>query len=560
VAIDTLAMDVPAPDVVAMDAPLADARPDAPAGDVGFITPGDPGTADVRFTVHSGMRARAISRYIYGTNQPDWAGRARNLTFARVGGNRLTAYNWENNASNAGTDYVNQNDAYLCSSAGCDRPGEVVRRAVEPAHAANAAILVTVPIGGYVAADKNGGGDVNRTPMYLTTRFRESLPRKGAPFTLTPDSIDARVYQDRGDAHRALHPRRGLHAHQRRRGAAGGRGDQHHRAQRVPLHDAGLQRHDAGAASLSDPSAKPRLRPARSLVRHGPARTRAGGSGMFTNDTLANKVIVVTGGGTGLGLSMARHLARVGASVVLAARNADRLEAAAQSIRDEGGRALAVPTDVRDREACKALVDRAVAEFGRVDGLINNAAGNFLCAAEDLTPNGFDAVVKIVLYGTVNCTLEVGRHLLERGAPGAILSIVTTYAWTGSAFVLPSAVAKAGVLAMTRSLAAEWGHANIRVNAIAPGPFPTEGAWKALMPTPELEEKAKQRIPLRRFGEHEELTSLVVFMMSDLARFQTGDCVTIDGGEWLTTGGEFNSFTRFPREGVREMLRAMKGK
>jgi NAD(P)-dependent dehydrogenase (short-subunit alcohol dehydrogenase family) len=281
---------------------------------------------------------------------------------------------------------------------------------------------------------------------------------------------------------------------------------------------------------------------------------------MFSNETLAGKGFIITGGGTGLGLSMARHMARLGGSVVLAARNPERLEAAATSIREAGGRALAVPTDVRDAASVKAMVERAVKEFGKVDGLINNAAGNFLCAAEDLTPNGFDAVVKIVLNGTVNCTLEVGRHLLERGAPGAILSIVTTYAWMGSAFVLPSACAKAGVLAMTRSLAVEWAHANIRVNAIAPGPFPTEGAWKALMPTPDLEEQAKKRIPLQRFGEHDELTNLVVFMMSDLARYQTGDCVTIDGGEWLANGGEFNNFTQYPRDGVKQMLKAMRGK
>lgn len=281
---------------------------------------------------------------------------------------------------------------------------------------------------------------------------------------------------------------------------------------------------------------------------------------MFTNDTLADKTIIITGGGSGLGLSMARHAARVGANVVLAARNAERLELAAKEIREGGGRAIAVPTDVRDAAACKALVDRGVAEFGKVDGLVNNAAGNFLCAAEDLTPNGFDAVVRIVLNGTVNCTLEVGRHLLERGAPGTILSIVTTYAWMGSSFVLPSACAKAGVLAMTRSLGVEWAHANIRVNAIAPGPFPTEGAWKALMPTPELEEQARKRVPLGRFGEHEELTNLVVFMLSDLARYQTGDCVTIDGGEWLANGGEFNSFTQYPRDTVKGMLRAMRGK
>jgi NAD(P)-dependent dehydrogenase (short-subunit alcohol dehydrogenase family) len=284
---------------------------------------------------------------------------------------------------------------------------------------------------------------------------------------------------------------------------------------------------------------------------------------MFAKDTLAGKTIIITGGGSGLGLSMAKDVAALGARVVIAGRNEERLREAAKSVaeagRPAGGAALAVPTDVRDVDQVKFLVARAVGEYGQVDGLVNNAAGNFLCAAEDLSPNGFDAVVKIVLYGTVNCTLEVGRHLLERKAPGSIVSIVTTYAWTGSAFVLPSACAKAGVLAMTRSLAVEWAHAGIRLNAIAPGPFPTEGAWKALVPPP-LEEEARKRVPLGRFGEHGELTNLVAFLLSDMARFQTGDCVAIDGGEWLAHGGTFNSYTRGPRDQVKQMLKAMRGK
>ncbi len=280
---------------------------------------------------------------------------------------------------------------------------------------------------------------------------------------------------------------------------------------------------------------------------------------MFTKDTLAGKRIIVTGGGTGLGLSMAKKMADVGASLVLAARNLERVEQAAEEIRSRGGRAVGLAVDVRNPESVEAMVAKAIESVGGIDALVNNAAGNFLCASEDLTPNGFDAVVKIVLYGTVNCTLEVGRHLLERGAPGAVISIVTSYAWTGSSFVLPSAVAKAGVIAMTRSLAAEWGHANIRLNAIAPGPFPTEGAWKALMPTPDFEEAGKQRIPMKRFGEHDELANVATFLLSDMARYQTGDVVTIDGGEWLATGGSFNQFLTFPRDQVRGMLQAMKG-
>jgi NAD(P)-dependent dehydrogenase (short-subunit alcohol dehydrogenase family) len=203
----------------------------------------------------------------------------------------------------------------------------------------------------------------------------------------------------------------------------------------------------------------------------------------------------------------------------------------------------------------------AVAErFGGIDILVNNAAGNFLAATEDLTPGGFNAVVQTVLYGTFNVTLAVGRRMIEAGTGGSVLNIVTTYAWTGSAFVVPSAAAKAGVLAMTRSLAVEWAEYGVRSNAIAPGPFPTEGAWNALMPTPELEAEARARIPMKRFGEHEELMNLAAFLVSDGAPFINGECVTIDGGEWIASGGEFNGLTRMPRDTVKGALKAMRGK
>ncbi|MDQ2869637.1 MAG: SDR family oxidoreductase [Acidobacteriota bacterium] len=284
---------------------------------------------------------------------------------------------------------------------------------------------------------------------------------------------------------------------------------------------------------------------------------------MFDPRILAGRSILVTGGGSGLGLAMASAFAACGAKVMIAGRRADRLAGAAEEIRAaarEGGEVETFAADVREPEQVKALVARAVERFGRVDGLVNNAAGNFLVPAEDLTPNGFDAVVRTVLYGSVHCSLEVGRHLLDRRAPGAIVSIVTTYAWTGTAFALPSACAKAGVLAMTRSLAVEWGHAGIRVNAIAPGPIPTEGAFSRLMASPEAEKGALSRIPLGRFGRKEEIANLAVFLMSDLCPYQTGDCVTMDGGEWIAGAGEFSDYRKVPRETFKAALAAMRPK
>ncbi|MDQ3388070.1 MAG: SDR family oxidoreductase, partial [Gemmatimonadota bacterium] len=256
--------------------------------------------------------------------------------------------------------------------------------------------------------------------------------------------------------------------------------------------------------------------------------------------------------------SMARCFAALGARVAITGRSEERLTGAAAEIDPTGESVITHAADVRDFDQVEALIAAVVERFGGIDVLVNNAAGNFLSPTEDLSPGGFDAVVRTVLHGSFHATLAAGRVMIEQGRGGSILNIVTTYAWTGSAFVIPSAAAKAGVLAMTRSLAVEWATYGIRVNSIAPGPFPTEGAWSALMPTPEMEAEARARIPMQRFGEHRELANLAAFLISDGAPFINGECVTIDGGEWIASGGEFNGLTRIPREELKAAARAMK--
>jgi NAD(P)-dependent dehydrogenase (short-subunit alcohol dehydrogenase family) len=277
---------------------------------------------------------------------------------------------------------------------------------------------------------------------------------------------------------------------------------------------------------------------------------------MFQAGLLKDRVIVVTGGGTGLGAEMARRFAELGAHPVVIGRRKEKLYEIASQISAAGGMASAWACDVRD----PAQVAEVARKLPRVDGLVNNAAGNFLAPSEDLSPNGFKAVVDIVLSGTFHCTSAFGKRMIEGGKGGAIVNIVTTYAWTGSAFVLPSACAKAGVLAMTRSLAVEWAAYKIRVNAIAPGPVPTEGAFSRLMPDPSMEEMARNRVPLKRFGTPREIADAAVYLLSDGAGYVTGDCLTIDGGEWLKNGGEFSYATDFDRDNLKQMLQAMRGK
>ncbi len=280
----------------------------------------------------------------------------------------------------------------------------------------------------------------------------------------------------------------------------------------------------------------------------------------FRADLLKGKTTIITGGGTGLGRSMALRMAGLGARVAVLGRRPDPLAETAKAIRDLGGAAVGVPADVRDPASVKSAFDAVERELGPANQLINNAAGNFLAASEDLSPNAFNSVIQIVLYGTFHCTVELGRRLIGRKQNGEILAITTTYARTGSAFVLPSACAKAGVLALIRSLAVEWAAYGIRLNAVAPGPFPTEGAFSRLMPGSEMEKQARRRIPSRRFGEHWELTNLVAYLMSDASPYQTGDQVTIDGAEALLSGQQFSGFAHLDRGAAKELLAALKPK
>lgn len=280
---------------------------------------------------------------------------------------------------------------------------------------------------------------------------------------------------------------------------------------------------------------------------------------MFKADLLAGKVALVTGGGSGLGLSAVSKFLELGARVAIVGRTQQRLEEAARQL-DAGDRLFLHTCDVREAEQVEQAVAAIYDGFTAVDIVVNNAAGNFLAATEDLSPNAFDAVVRTVLHGTFNVTTAVGRRMIEQQRGGVFLNIITTYAWTGSAFVVPSAVAKAGVLALTRSLAVEWAAYGIRLNAIAPGPFPTEGAWSRLLPTPELEKESLSRIPLGRFGEHDEFANLAAFLVSDAAPYINGECVTIDGGAWLASGGLFNGLTRVPRAQVKDALRKFRRK
>ncbi len=280
--------------------------------------------------------------------------------------------------------------------------------------------------------------------------------------------------------------------------------------------------------------------------------------GMLRDDALKDKIIIVTGGGSGLGKAMTRYFLQLGAKVAITSRNLDKLKQTATELEQEtGGTVLPVACDVRNWEEVEAMKNTVVQNFGVIDILVNNAAGNFISPTERLTHSAFDSILDIVLKGTKNCTLSIGKYWIDQKHPGTVLNIVTTYSWTGSAYVVPSACAKAGVLAMTRSLAVEWAKYNIRFNAIAPGPFPTQGAWERLLPG-DLAEKfdMRKKVPLRRVGEHQELANLAAYLVSDYSAYMNGEVVTLDGGEWLQGAGEFNMLEAIPQE-MWDMLETM---
>jgi len=270
---------------------------------------------------------------------------------------------------------------------------------------------------------------------------------------------------------------------------------------------------------------------------------------MFKDDLLKGHRILVTGGGTGLGKSMAQKFMALGAHVVIWGRRGPVLDEAAAEMREAtGGTCETMAVDIRNAGAIDEAM-QAIFDAGALTGLVNNAAGNFVSRTEDLSANAFNAVASIVAHGTFNTTVAAGRRWIEGGHRGSILSIVTTWVWTGGPFTVPSAMSKAGIAAMTQSLAVEWGPKGIRANAVAPGPFPTKGAWDRLMPEPMAKKLGgggslgSANIPLRRMGEHEELANLAVFLMSDGCAYLTGAVIPIDGGQWLASGGNFHALT-----------------
>jgi NAD(P)-dependent dehydrogenase (short-subunit alcohol dehydrogenase family) len=281
---------------------------------------------------------------------------------------------------------------------------------------------------------------------------------------------------------------------------------------------------------------------------------------MFTSDLLKNKRVLITGGGTGIGRAMAERFLQLGATVTICGRRAEVVQQTAKELAAAtGGSIEGLPCDVRDREAVEQLIEQLWAK-GPLDVLVNNAAGNFLARTEELSPRAFESVLGIVLTGTINMTMACGRRWLASKHKGVVLSIATTYADTGSAYVVPSAVAKAGVVALMRSLAVEWGGRGIRFVAIAPGAIRTEGAFSRLLPLPEMEKALLDHNPLHRFGTLEEIANLGAFLISDQAGYINGDMVYMDGGETLGGSSSFSLLGRRVPEAAWEMMKPKKSK
>lgn len=284
---------------------------------------------------------------------------------------------------------------------------------------------------------------------------------------------------------------------------------------------------------------------------------------MFRPDLLKGKRILVTGGGTGLGREMAEQFLALGATVHICGRRKTVLdETAAALTARHGGTVKTHAVDIRDAAAVDAMAQAAWDDGGPLDALVNNAAGNFISRTEDLSPRGFDAIANIVLHGTFYVTQAVGKRWIAGGHRGSVVSILVTWVWTGSPYVVPSAMSKAGIHVMTKSLAVEWGRHGIRLNAIAPGPFPTEGASRRLRPDGSFEDGA-QATPMRRVGQMPELQNIATFLMADGCEYLTGETIAIDGGGYLANGASFTELDRLTDadwERMREKIRAQNDK
>ena len=273
---------------------------------------------------------------------------------------------------------------------------------------------------------------------------------------------------------------------------------------------------------------------------------------MLKENSFKNKSFIVTGGGSGLGKSMTSYLLKLGANVIIVSRDEEKLMKATDILSENcnsNNQITYKVCDVKDSDMIKNVIDSSFSEFNHIDGIINNAAGNFISPTENLSPNAFSAIIDIVLKGTCTFSLLYGKKCINANLKGKIVNIITTYAFTGSAYVVPSAAAKGGVLALTRSLAAEWSKYKIYSNAIAPGPFPTEGAWSRLFPKPfSMLFDMEKKHPLKRYGHHQELANLSAYLLSDYSDYINGEVITIDGAEWVHNAGQFNKLDKVPKK------------